>query len=94
LVRLRASAGVGLVTLAAIAVAIYLLELFPPAAFGATTPLVAANALAQTAWAGYVAQLAVSPVWFAVKIPTWIALAGIVAAALAALRGGRDAVTP
>ncbi len=94
LLRLRPGVAVAFATFAAIAVAIYLLELFPPAPFAATTAAVAANALAQTAWADYVAQLAGSPAWFAVKLPTWIALAGIVAATLAALRRRRPAVTP
>ena len=94
LVRLRANAALGIATFSAIAVALYLLELFPPAPFAATTPAIAANDLAQTAWGAYVAQLAGSPAWFAVKLPTWIALAGIVAAAIAALRDPRRAATP
>ncbi|HVN68286.1 MAG TPA: hypothetical protein VMU38_01345 [Candidatus Binatia bacterium] len=85
LLRLRTGAATAVATFACIAVAIYLFELAPPAPLVSATAAVPASALAQQGWADYVAHLgAASGTWFSIKVPTWIALAGIVLAALAA----------
>ncbi len=96
LLRLRASAAATLTMFVAIAASIYLLELVPPAVFAATTPgLYSAGDLAQQAWSAYVAQLGNENVsWFIVKLPTWIALGGMLAAAFAAPRSQRVPAQP
>ena len=83
LLRLRASAGLGVATFVAIACAIYLLELAPPAPLVALTPAgVAPAALAQNAWRAWVDALpTASFTWLLVKIPTWIALVATLYAA-------------
>ncbi len=88
LVRLEVTPAISIATFSAIAAAIYLFELVPPAAF----PTIATKQplpgdLAQEAWRERVAQLGGNtPAWFAIKLPTWAALAGMLAIALAALR--------
>jgi hypothetical protein len=80
-VRLRTNAAVSLATFGAIAVAIYLLELAPPAPLVATTvgTFTAAD-LAQRAWSAYVAQLGSgTAAWLAIKVPTWIGLVTMLA---------------
>jgi hypothetical protein len=91
LLRLQAGAGVSLGTFFSIAAAIYLMELSPPPAFAATTAkYFAAGDLAQDAWSAYVAQLGRGePLWFVIKLPTWAALAGVLAASFDALRACR-----
>ncbi len=86
LFRLAVAPPLSAATFAAIAAAIYCFELAPPAAFVVTaTRAAAANALAQTAWSQYVAQLGKgSLAWLAVKIPAWGALAALLAACAAA----------
>lgn len=88
LLRLRAGLTFAIAAFAAIAVAIYALELAPPAAMLSMTPAgIAPAALAQTAWAATVAHLVTtSPLWLLVKVPTWIALGALLTAALAASR--------
>lgn len=91
LVRLRAHTLVAIATVAAIVVAIYVAELFPPAALVATTGAFPASALAQQAWAEYVAQLGpASSAWLAIKLPTWIALAALVAVSISVVRTRRS----
>jgi hypothetical protein len=92
LLRLRMNASVALGTFVAIAASIYLLELFPPAPLVATTAgLFAAGDLAQQAWRQYVEQLpSASAAWLIVKVPTWAAMAAMLAAALAAVKQNRQ----
>jgi hypothetical protein len=95
LLRLRLKAPLAIGTFAAIAVTLYLFELAPPAPFVATSGLVPPGALAQQAWQEYVTQLgAATSLWTAIKLPTWIALGALIAAALAALRSTRSAPQP
>ncbi|MBV9717704.1 MAG: hypothetical protein JOZ77_00090 [Candidatus Eremiobacteraeota bacterium] len=96
LVRLRAGVGFSLATFAAIVTCIYVLELAPPAPLVAVTPATfAATDLAQRAWAAYVERLPqASSTWLAVKLPSWIALALLLAACLGALRNRRLSATP
>jgi len=88
LARLRAGVAFSLAVFAAVAVSVYLLELAPPAPLIATTiGTFTSDDLAQRAWAAYVAALGTASLtWFAVKIPTWAALGGVLAAAAGALR--------
>jgi hypothetical protein len=70
--------AVAIVLFCVVAVAIYGFELRPPAGFAATTPPVAPDDLAQTAWGAYVAQLQSNVwAWLAIKVPTWCALIGL-----------------
>ncbi|MGB6601046.1 MAG: hypothetical protein WBE77_08170 [Candidatus Cybelea sp.] len=94
--RLRANPALGLALFAGVAASIYLLELAPPAPLVAITPgTFAAGDLAQAAWRAYVAQLgAASITWLAVKIPSWVALAAMVASAVAVIRSERVAQRP
>jgi hypothetical protein len=95
LLRLRLKAPLAIGTFAAIAVTLYLFELAPPAPFVATSGLVPSDALAQQAWQEYVTQLgAATPLWTAIKLPTWIALGALIAAASAALRSTRSTLQP
>ena len=91
LLRLRAGAAISLGTFAAIAASIYLLELVPPAPLVAATPgSFAPGDLAQHAWRAYVEGLpSASFTWFIVKVPTWMALGGMLAACFGALRERR-----
>ncbi len=93
LARLRAGPAVSIGTFIGIAAIIYLLELVPPAPLVATTiGSFAPSDLAQDAWRAYVAQLpSPAPAWLFVKLPTWIALASLLAASFAALRPRRPA---
>lgn len=79
--RLRVATAPCATAVAAIALGLYALELSPPAALtGQTSGRFAPSDLAQSAWAAYVAQLGhPSPLWLAVKIPTWIALGTLLA---------------
>lgn len=88
LLRLRVERPIAIATFASIAASIYLLELAPPAALTATTPgLFSPSDLAQQAWHAYIAELGrVSPTWLIVKVPTWVALGGMLASCVAALR--------
>ncbi|MGA8575595.1 MAG: hypothetical protein WB609_07935 [Candidatus Cybelea sp.] len=91
LARLRAGVALSLAVFAAVAASIYLLELAPPAPLVATTiGSFTSDDLAQRAWAAYVAALGTASLtWFAVKIPTWAALGGVLAAAAGSLRAHR-----
>lgn len=91
LLRLKPGAAVSVGVLFAIAATIYLFELFPPAALTAVTAKAFADgALAQEAWSDYVARLGHGdPAWFLIKLPTWTALCGMLAACLVALRTSR-----
>jgi hypothetical protein len=93
LLRLRAPALTGAAVFVGIAAAIYLLELVPPPPLtAATIGIFSPVDLAQRAWTAYVEQLnAGSVVWLVVKLPTWLGLAALLAACLAALRVGRPA---
>jgi hypothetical protein len=71
----------------AIAAAIYCFELWPPAPFAAFTAMAARPSdLAQQAWRAYVVALRTAPLpWFAIKLPTWAALGGLLVAGFRAL---------
>jgi hypothetical protein len=71
----------------AIAAAIYCFELWPPAPFAAFTVMAARPSdLAQQAWRAYVVALRTAPLpWFAIKLPTWAALGGLLVAGFRAL---------
>jgi hypothetical protein len=88
LLRLQIGAAESVITFASVGAAMYLLELAPPAPFVAITlTSFAAGDLAQDAWREYVAGLgAAGPLWFVVKLPTWIALGGLVAVSIGAAR--------
>ncbi len=80
--RLRIKPVVAIGTLCAVGLTIYLFELSPPApfSFAAATPAFAPADLAQDAWRATVAAIRdPSPLWILVKLPTWAALAGILA---------------
>jgi hypothetical protein len=95
LLRLRVKAPLAIGTFTAIAATMYLFELAPPAPLAATSALFPPGALAQQAWQEYVTRLgAATPLWTAIKLPSWIALGALIAAALGALRGGRSAPRP
>jgi hypothetical protein len=75
-------------TFIVIAAAIYCFELQPPAPFSAVTMMrsLHSNDLAQEAWRAYVVNLKAAPLpWFAIKIPTWAALIGLLVAGFRAL---------
>lgn len=88
LARLRAPAIPGSALFLAIVVAIYLLELAPPAPLLATTiGSFSDTDLAQRAWSAYVEQMGRGSVtWVLVKLPSWIALASLLAACSTAVR--------
>jgi glycosyl transferase family 87 len=89
--RSRVRAGPALVTLCAIALTIYALELHPPhlPVPSASIPRsYAPTALVQDEWGDYAELRSTSdPLWFAIKLPAWAALLG--ALALAARRSLR-----
>jgi len=89
--RLRAPAAFAIATFAAVAAAIYLLELAPPAPLVAVTPAIfSPTDLAQSAWRAYVERLGTpGPLWFVVKLPTWAALCSLLIAAASAVRSKR-----
>jgi len=91
LLRLRAGVAFSVVLFLAIAVTIYALELAPPAPMISMTPAgIAPAELAQHAWAATVAHFVTpSPLWLLVKLPTWIALGALLAAAIAAPQSAR-----
>jgi hypothetical protein len=92
LLQLRCRAPIAIATFSAIVVTIYLFELAPPAPLVATSALFPPDALAQQAWQAYVTQLgAATPLWTAIKLPTWIGLGALIAAAVGALRAPRSA---
>lgn len=95
LIRLRVSPRIGTATFITIAVAVYLLELAPPAPLVAVTATAStATDLAQRAWRAWVEALPPPSVtWFAVKIPTWIALTATVCGAFAARRPRRNSTS-
>lgn len=84
LFRLQADWSVAIGTFAAIAAALYGLELSPPtlpSVVTAATPF-PSNELVQRAWRAYVAALgSADPLWLVVKLPTWAALAALAVAA-------------
>jgi hypothetical protein len=86
LLQLRLDARVTLVTLAAFAVLIYLFELQPPHLPVPATALRSypPNSLVQNAWRDYTeGRSTKDPLWFAIKMPTWLALlAGLAALVL------------
>lgn len=88
LVRQRLAPMLSAGTFIAIAATIYGFELRPPAPFSGMTAMASLRPsdLAQQAWRAYVLQLE-SPVlpWFAIKIPTWTALLGLLVAGFRAL---------
>lgn len=85
LVRLRPPTSVAVATFVAVAAAVYLLELAPPAPLVALTPAgTAPTDLAQHAWRAWVEALPpAAPTWLLVKIPTWLALVATLYAAFA-----------
>jgi len=88
LIRLRVGAALGCAAFAAVAIACYQLELRPPAPFViVATQAIAPGDLVQRAWSAEVAALGSGdPLWLVVKLPTWLALGGVVAAALSSLQ--------
>ncbi|MBV9333188.1 MAG: hypothetical protein JO146_04205, partial [Candidatus Eremiobacteraeota bacterium] len=86
LMRLRARPVTGIAVFLAVASAIYLFELAPPAPLLATTVgSFSATDLAQRAWSAYVEQLgAANALWLLVKLPTWLGLASLLVACWAA----------
>jgi hypothetical protein len=96
LLRLRTSAFVSFATFGGVCAAIYLLELAPPAPLTGRTPgTFTATDLADTAWIAYVKELPqASLTWLAVKVPTWAALATLVAVCFAAAREPGISVKP
>lgn len=94
LFRMQAGWAIGIGTLAAIAAAIYGLELSPPtlpAVVTATVPF-PPNELVQRAWRAYVAGLgSADPLWLVVKLPTWAALIALAVAAWLASAPSRSA---
>jgi hypothetical protein len=97
LLRLRAPRAVAIATFVSVALAIYLIELFPPAPFAGTTPaFFTAGDLADSAWHALVDQLfaaSQNPLWLAVKIPSWLALLATLGAAFVAVRPERQTNT-
>jgi hypothetical protein len=93
LLRLKSNPAAAIALFIGVAASIYLLELAPPAPLVAITPgIYSAADLAQKAWQAYVAQLGgASIAWLLVKIPSWLALAAMVASALTVLRPQRVA---
>jgi hypothetical protein len=94
LVRLRTATPVAITSFAAIALAIYLLELAPPAPLvAATVGAFSPNDLAQRAWRAYIGELSNPNLgWLAVKVPSWLALAALPFASLRALREQRVSI--
>lgn len=88
LLRLRAGLTLSIAVPCIIALTLYAFELAPPAPMVAvTTRAFAPGELAQAAWADYVAALPKPDVgWLLIKLPTWLGLTGILAAALLTLR--------
>jgi hypothetical protein len=93
LLRLRAGPAVSIATFVSIALAIYVFELMPPAAFSGMTPSpLSPSDLAQNGWHAYVDTLtgaAANPLWLFIKVPTWLGLIAMFAAAFAAIREDR-----
>jgi hypothetical protein len=85
LVRLRIDLRVALVTLACIAATVYAFELRPPHLPVPLQPVPAVyapTAIAEQAWRDYTAQRSTRDfVWFAIKLPTWFALLGLLSVA-------------
>ncbi len=96
LLRLRTSTPVSVVTFGGVAVAIYLLELAPPAPLTATTPdTFRSSDLAGAAWIAYVDALPrASLTWLAVKVPTWAALIATIGAAWLTVTRTGAPITP
>jgi hypothetical protein len=89
LVRLEIRFWPALAVAGGIAICIYAFELVPPDLHTAAPPAAhfAANALAQVEWSAVMRQLQTrDPLWFAIKIPVWAALAALVAVAAGARR--------
>jgi hypothetical protein len=88
LVRLRAGLTLAIALPCMIALTLYVFGLAPPAPMVATTTRsFAPDELAQAAWADYVAALPKPDLgWLLIKLPTWLGLTGILAAALMTLR--------
>ncbi len=96
LLRLQINAALSIGVFSSLTAFVYVMELWPPAALVAVTARsFAAGDLAQDAWRAYVTQLGkASPLWLVIKLPTWGALASLLGASLAAIRGGRPRTTP
>jgi hypothetical protein len=96
LLRLRVSARVSIGTFAAIAIALYIFELAPPAPLVATTAgAFRPGDFAEYAWGAYVNALgAPSFMWFAVKVPTWLGMSGLLGSAFGAVRKAGAPVSP
>lgn len=93
LIRLQVDPACAVATVAALAAAIYTLELRPPAlpdAFRNALPF-AAGSLTGIEWAAFVKTLRTAdPHWLAVKLPTWAALLTMIGAAIAQLRASNE----
>jgi hypothetical protein len=89
LAQLRLELRTSLITLAAIAAAIYCLELAPPKlpAPSAMPAAYAASQLVSLEWRDYTARRSShDPLWFAIKLPTWGALLASLAIAVSISR--------
>jgi len=86
--RLRAGLTLTIALPCIIALTLYTFELAPPPPMVATTTRsFAPGELAQAAWADYVAALPKPGAgWLLIKVPTWLGLTGILAAALITVR--------
>jgi hypothetical protein len=89
LVQLRLELRTSLITLGAIAAAIYCFELAPPRlpAPSGMPPVYTASQLVSLEWRDYTALREThDPLWFAIKLPTWGALLASLAIALSISR--------
>jgi hypothetical protein len=98
LIRLQIDPAFATSTAAAIALAIYAFELYPPVLpTPPTNPQdFSGDAIAQIEWRAFVESLRnADRAWFAIKLPTWTAMAALLAACLAQLRSrGAFATSP
>ncbi|MBV8149421.1 MAG: DUF2029 domain-containing protein [Candidatus Eremiobacteraeota bacterium] len=93
--RLRVPSAAGIAIVAAIAAALYLLELRPPVLPVPVVSPVAAAALVQSEWQTFVRTLDThDPLWLTVKLPTWCALAALFIIASALGRRANHAPVP
>jgi hypothetical protein len=94
LLRLRVTFWPALVVIASTAATIFFFERFPPDLHIALPPgaRYAADSLLQVEWTDLMAGLQTrDPLWFAIKLPTWAALAALV---VLALKNRHDAERP
>jgi Glycosyltransferase family 87 len=94
--RLRVPAAAGVAIVAAIGVFLYVLELHPPVLPAPVLPAAyAPGALVQVEWQAFAYALDThDPLWVAVKIPTWCALAMLLGTAAAIARRADGTPSP